>query len=123
MENMPDINDRSKRPCVRITAIWGKDSYDTLPPKSVVEKAAKACSQLLAMLGFCEVAIGVGPLGGCITNAAQQDKDLLDRKSWDEKGITIDEEGKELPSKVSNSKISVEDMLKGIDITKTSEEK
>lgn len=125
---------REELPTVRITAIWGNRDLSMLPPKSVVQKAAKACGELLAMLGFTHCAFGVGSLESCIKNSHEHDRDLLDPSSFDGAEViksVLDKDEEPTPAdqldatnatgehKAETSKISVEDMLSGIDMTRT----
>jgi hypothetical protein len=77
------------------------------------------------MLGFTHCAIGVGSLENCINNSAAHDKDLMDAAKFDAEATTISD-GVPVPKptdKLKNVTISVEDMLKGIDLNKTCEDK
>jgi hypothetical protein len=123
-ENCEELN-RNELPTIRITAIWGKKNLDQLPPKAICMKAAQACGHLLSMLGFTHCAIGAGSLEHCIKNSAEHDTDLLDAAKFENEAETI-LDGVPQPKasdKLKNVTTTVEDMLKGIDLNKTCEDK
>jgi hypothetical protein len=123
-ENREELN-RNELPTVRITAIWGKKNLDRLPPKSIVQMAATKCGELLALLGFSECCISLGTLEGLLTNNAECDATLLDGEKFHNEATTISD-GVPVPKptdKLKNVKTTVEDMLKGIDLNKTCEDK
>jgi hypothetical protein len=124
MENREELN-RNELPTIRITAIWGKKTLNAMPPKAIAQMAATKCGELLAMLGFSECCISLGTLEGLLKNNAECDATLLNGEKFKNEA-TVMLDGVPVPKpedKLKNVTTTVEDMLKGIDLNKTCEDK
>ena len=133
-----DMNKRENLPAVRITCIWNGERGTTgLPSQKQVKIAAEACAQFLAMLGFTGCCINVGALGKIIEQEKDISKELLEAAAFEKQATIVEEDGthitpedradahnaETIEKKVKGSKISIEDMLRGIDINNTKEGK
>lgn len=122
-----EMNKRENRPACRFTAVFPKRNGNNFPPPALVESALHAVKDMLNMLGFANVNIMIGRLGQVIEetpalDACLMDEERFEREAAEEKIVREAADVNEAAApKVEKSKISVDEVMKGIDLTRTSE--
>lgn len=128
---------RMKRPAVRITAIFPPEHGDNFPPKQLMEMLITSFTQALASFGFTQSSIEMGLLESFFEHPTEVIEKMADKEKFEETAIQKNLDGDEVKppeisapdinkiknQEISNSKITVEEMLKGIDLNGEGKEK
>lgn len=111
--NCNNNEDNSNRPCLRITAIFPKSSGDKFPPRDLVMLAANTFAEVISKLGFTMGNIQIGMLKDVCEGTAAADKELIEGLAKKE----LEAINEKKLAEIKNSKISVDDVLKGIKLS------
>jgi len=122
-----DFSKRENRPAFQITGVFPTASGEAFPPPELVSMACQAAKDLLGAMGFTQVNVMVGLLGRIIKETPLEHKRLLDEEGFkiaateNKANIEAPKVNEAAEKKVTESKISIDEMLKGIDLNRTSE--
>ena len=111
------MNRRENRPGLRFTAIFPAANGNNFPSQEVINALLMSFKELIAAVGFTQSTIALGTIGAILEDCKTKDPEFMDEAGF-KKAVQI-RKGGELRAK--ESKISIEEMFKGIDLTKTKE--
>jgi len=117
--NAPERKDMAT---MRITAI----NPTSFPDQDLCKMACKACAQLFSALGFSQISINIGKLGTVVEQESEQSAILLNDERFHAEAEVIEEDGAKKTAgekRANESKISIDEMFKGIDLKRTAEDK